>query len=959
MKAFISSTLEDLKEHRAHVITSLRRTGIVVDPMEDWTATASEPKLFCSDRLTGCDLCVLLVARRRGFKPNGETRSITQIEYEAALERGMDILVFLLDDKALWRREYDELDKDGDLHRWRSDLCHRHGVEFFTHDPQSIDVAPAIARWIAHKNHESLVPKVSHVRPPEPKIIGLRFLEAGLSFHDRQSELARLQAHLSDPSVRMVCVVGPVGAGKTALVSRLGEKLESSAFRMNAAREGLGVDGLIYFVCKQDDQLLAERLLEDISRLLNEADAKEMRRRRGSDASDDAEVFRFLLSRLEGKAFLLALDNFEETLDPDGRVRNPSLATLIEVCLTTPQPLKLLVTSREAVEVSIAAARAIRTIPLSTGLPDEDAAAMLRDLDPEGEFGLKDSPGALLNKAAKQCDGLPGALQRVAGLLRDNPSIGLAALLQDLNLDDLIGAQYRGLPDERKRVLEALAIYNAAMPASSIAHMLAAFHPATELQTNLRGLTRNFMVIASRQRGTYQLPPSIQSFVYRQIPQGQYDYTKQKCHRRAAEYFATQRKETKDCQSLEDLQPQLEEIKHCTLANEFDQAASVADLIQDRLDMLGYYRTIRELREPLVGRIQDPKLAAANDGYFGLAVRRIGKLQEALLYFDRAVKNAQKAGDSKAHASWWGELGNTYADLLEMKRAISCYEQSIAIARRDAYPEIEGRHLGYLAIAYRQTARFAEAIETYRQALTIDEQIGNARLKGQHLGNMGKSYVALGDLNRAADCFLQAIQIMKTEDYRYAEAVYVYELGEISLFQRRFTEAVTHFKRSDELLHATGEGRSHSYTHEGLGCAYHHLHELELARSSYEEGLALEIPETAYRCCGLLGILALEEGRREEAEERLREALNRASRALVKDPRFYEAIFFCALLHLAAGQQSEAMIRYREALGLTSAVGVVDEAILNLELLEYAAPQSPAIADAQRILRQSMNHSKG
>ena len=66
----MSSTFIDLKEHRAHVISSLRRAGFYVDPMEDWTAE-SEPKKFSQDRLDGCDLGVLLVAFRRGYVPDG------------------------------------------------------------------------------------------------------------------------------------------------------------------------------------------------------------------------------------------------------------------------------------------------------------------------------------------------------------------------------------------------------------------------------------------------------------------------------------------------------------------------------------------------------------------------------------------------------------------------------------------------------------------------------------------------------------------------------------------------------------------------------------------------------------------------------------------------------------------------------------------------------------------------
>ena len=84
-RAFVSSTFEDLKEHRSHVITALRKAGCSVDPMEDWTAATSEPKHFSQARVQGCDLFVLLVAFRRGHVPSGEQLSITQLEHQAAL----------------------------------------------------------------------------------------------------------------------------------------------------------------------------------------------------------------------------------------------------------------------------------------------------------------------------------------------------------------------------------------------------------------------------------------------------------------------------------------------------------------------------------------------------------------------------------------------------------------------------------------------------------------------------------------------------------------------------------------------------------------------------------------------------------------------------------------------------------------------------------------------------------
>ena len=107
-KAFVSSTFLDLKDHRAHVTGELRKAGFFVDPMEEWTSAAQEPKVLSTNRLDDCKLCVLLVARRRGHVPRGETRSITQLEVDEARRRGIDVLPFLLDDDALWKTEWDE-----------------------------------------------------------------------------------------------------------------------------------------------------------------------------------------------------------------------------------------------------------------------------------------------------------------------------------------------------------------------------------------------------------------------------------------------------------------------------------------------------------------------------------------------------------------------------------------------------------------------------------------------------------------------------------------------------------------------------------------------------------------------------------------------------------------------------------------------------------------------------------
>jgi hypothetical protein len=148
-KVFLSSTFEDLKDHRDCVIKSIRKYGFEVEPMEEWAANPGEPSSLSVERVRDCDLCILLVAYRRGFVPDSDKkgRSVTQMEYDCAVENGIDVLVFMLGEDEAWRPSLNDLDKDPGICQWREYLRNQHTVEFFQPDPESLKVAESLGHW--------------------------------------------------------------------------------------------------------------------------------------------------------------------------------------------------------------------------------------------------------------------------------------------------------------------------------------------------------------------------------------------------------------------------------------------------------------------------------------------------------------------------------------------------------------------------------------------------------------------------------------------------------------------------------------------------------------------------------------------------------------------------------------------------------------------------------------------
>lgn len=101
-KIYLSSTFEDLQDHRDAVCRTLRQMRHDVISMEDYTATGERPLDKCLSDVRGCDAYVGLFAWRQGYQPAGHEHSITELELLEAEGSGLPCLVFLLAEDAPW-----------------------------------------------------------------------------------------------------------------------------------------------------------------------------------------------------------------------------------------------------------------------------------------------------------------------------------------------------------------------------------------------------------------------------------------------------------------------------------------------------------------------------------------------------------------------------------------------------------------------------------------------------------------------------------------------------------------------------------------------------------------------------------------------------------------------------------------------------------------------------------------
>src|ERR1017187_4669867 len=128
----ISSTVRDLPEHREQVMHACLQQDMFPKMMEHLPASDQDAIAESLGRVNSADIYLGIFAYRYGFIPHGHDVSITELECERAIERGIPILVFLMDKEHAIR--IDDVDRGPaaeKVERLKERLKLNHVVNFF------------------------------------------------------------------------------------------------------------------------------------------------------------------------------------------------------------------------------------------------------------------------------------------------------------------------------------------------------------------------------------------------------------------------------------------------------------------------------------------------------------------------------------------------------------------------------------------------------------------------------------------------------------------------------------------------------------------------------------------------------------------------------------------------------------------------------------------------------------
>lgn len=313
----ISSTMHDLPEHRKEVLDACLRQKMLPLMMEHLPASPADAIRESLRLVEEASVYLAIIGHRYGYVPQGHPVSVTEMEYDFAVQRGLPRLVFLMHEDHLVRAaDVDKGEAALKLRAFRERLQREQVVAFF-HSP--VDLRAHVINSLSHLRRPDLqgMHFVSDIpSPPEPYVAHPYTLLQAQALVGRQSELNLLTDWVAGKesevyAARILVLVALGGMGKSAVTWKW--------FQEIAPQEMIPLSGRLWWSFYESDATFENFVIRALAYVKGISRAE-------AQALSAGEREEQLLNLLDRYPYLLVLDGLERILIAYARMDAPRMA---------------------------------------------------------------------------------------------------------------------------------------------------------------------------------------------------------------------------------------------------------------------------------------------------------------------------------------------------------------------------------------------------------------------------------------------------------------------------------------------------------------------------------------------------------------------------------------------------------------------------------------------------------
>mgnify|MGYP006281769305 CR=1 FL=1 len=565
----------------------------------------------------------------------------------------------------------------------------------------------------------------------------------------RDDLLAALTGDWRDPKTTITALVGFGGEGKSSLVRKWLERIRSHESGVTSQKTDPPMATFWWsFYDEPSVEAFFEALLEYLS-------GGRIDTRRVPSASARMKL---AARMLRGGRYLLVLDGFEvmqhQEGDDYGLVKSTDLRAFLEYLAVPDNATFVLITSRapllDLMPYTTATQRDV------TRLSPTDGRALLRALGVEG-------PDRDLDRVVRQWDGHALTLSLLGSLLAERYD-GDLRRLDDLPAPLADEDRYQRVHRVLRRYDEHLTeaerdflkrfsafrtpvkrdaferIFRSRTPDDATTRL--PDYPTTRLLDLIQRLTTYRILRYNQHTDTYTTHPLIRNHYFALFTRGDADVA-QATHAQIKDYYLELAGDTPRFPTLDDLRPLIEVVHHACRAGAYDEGYKIyKDRIQQRPNRavlvyeLGAYETDLSILQEFFPRAPDgaPDLTADPQvsepssrrwilNEVGLCLMSLGRLRDAVPFYERAVESVVDAGDWHNASAGYDNLANLHIALGDLDAGAEAAREALRLAQKAENQKGERTSLVWLAWAEHLRGETEAALAHFAEAEALEKEI--------------------------------------------------------------------------------------------------------------------------------------------------------------------------------------------------------------------------------------------
>jgi len=709
-------------------------------------------------------------------------------------------------------------------------------------------------------------------------------------FVGREAELVQIAQLLSEPSCRLLTVVGPGGIGKTRLT------IQAAQDQIPHFTHGAH---FVPLVSLDSVEMLASTILDALDAPL----------------SVSLHPREQLLNVLRDRQILLTLDNFEHLLE--------GVPLLAEILQGAPE-LKLLATSRERLnlreewllplrgmqfpdEEEVERAREAESTAVWPGTASEESLSVLEGYNAlrlfvqcarrvRPDFSLATAGASWVARICQLVEGMPLAIELAAPWVR---IMSCRAIAQEIkgNLD-LLATRLRDVP-QRHRSMRAVFDHSWGLLSAEERDILrhlsvfrGGFHRGAAEAVALRRRTgnqsapsspsslavlsdlvdRSWLRVSTSDR--YEMHELVRQYCADKlgaVPAAGDQEGARQVQDRHSRYYAAFLQEREPHllghRQREAFQEILEDMDNVWAAwnwamerGHVDTIGKCVRSLEEMAELRGWHHDVHQafdraaakLREQLDATTHRQESASAEEMYLVLAEilrsqysesYKLGSHERSRILCEESLALLRQAGQGerqrRAVARAKGGLGFALCVLGDTHTGNQLMREAVILSEEVNDSRERAWNLMLLSVTPRQRGRYREAEELLEQALAIARNADDLRYEAWCLGNLIGVLEARGEYDRASQLAQEAFRIRQDLGDRAATASSYHALGRVAALLGDYELAAQHYESALAIARDVGDPNHERYALDGLGRTASALGQHGEAKGWFEESLAI------------------------------------------------------------------------------------------------------------------------